>query len=47
MEMRLVGEDMKKTPYVNLNNDAQQFWKALGLSENQWISAVERARSNK
>lgn len=37
----------EKTPYVNLNNDAQQFWKALGLSENQWISAVERARSNK
>lgn len=37
----------EKTSYVNLNNDAQQFWKALGLSENKWISAVERARSNK
>lgn len=36
----------EKTSYVNLNNDAEQFWKALGLNENQWISAVNRARSN-
>ena len=37
----------EKTQYVNLPWNAEDFWKVLGLKENEWASAVQRSRSKK
>jgi hypothetical protein len=37
----------EKTQYVNLPWNAEDFWKVLGLKENEWAAAVQRSRSKK
>lgn len=37
----------KQTEYKNLPWNAEDFWKVLGLKENEWASAVQRSRSKK